>query len=264
MAQWLIFYRVSFHHTHRLREDQEYSTQSGWGGTSSLPGQHCSLLYAEDDAGRVCLNMHLIYIHFFSPSTFFLFHAVISQRWRSDTFDNSGPCGVNTGVIACRSVSLFAPISQHIGACFSLSFHRRAERNTEEGEIDTKRDEPVSPGNARHVSLFCFVRFQILKSLVEGANCHFHRNDKKISIGHKGVIMTSVKNNTEDINQCPSLTSKARGKAHLSGSPMFHSGVSSDEVCGGLIDSDLALKCHSRSGSLVRMVPMMDRLALLF
>lgn len=45
---------------------------------------------------------------------------------------------------------------------------------------------------------------------------------------------------------------------------MFHSGVSLDEVCGGLIDSDPALKCHSRSAVLVRIVPVTDRLALLF
>lgn len=44
---------------------------------------------------------------------------------------------------------------------------------------------------------------------------------------------------------------------------MFHSEVSLDEVCGDLIDSDPALKCHSRSTILVRIVPGMDRLALL-
>lgn len=44
---------------------------------------------------------------------------------------------------------------------------------------------------------------------------------------------------------------------------MFHSEVSLDEVCGGLIDSDPALKCRSRSTVLVRIVPGTDRLALL-
>lgn len=34
------------------------------GRVPALPRQHCSLLYAEPDAGRVCLNTHLIYIHF--------------------------------------------------------------------------------------------------------------------------------------------------------------------------------------------------------
>lgn len=59
----------------------------------------------------VCLNTHLIYIRFLlPPQLLFLFCSVISQRWRSDTFDNSGPRGVNTEAIARRSVSLFARI----------------------------------------------------------------------------------------------------------------------------------------------------------
>lgn len=45
---------------------------------------------------------------------------------------------------------------------------------------------------------------------------------------------------------------------------MFHPGVPLDEVCGGLIDRDPALKCHSRSTVLVSTVPGTDRLALLF
>lgn len=85
---------------------------------------------------------------------------------------------------------------------------------------------------------------------------------KKMSISHKGVIMTSEKNNREDINQFP--PGKARREAHLSSSPMFHSGVSLDKTCGGLIDSDPTLKCHSRSTVLVRTVPGTDRLASLF
>lgn len=83
-----------------------------------LPRRHCSLLYAEPDASRVCLNTHLIYIRFLLLSLlqFFLFCSVISQRWRSDTFDNSGPCGVNTAVIA---QSLCLRESTSISECLS-------------------------------------------------------------------------------------------------------------------------------------------------
>lgn len=103
----------------------------------ALPGRHCSLFCSEPDADRVCLNtpffffFFLIYIHvFFSlPASLFLaFRGVIPHRWRSDTFDNSGPCGVNTEVIACCSPSLFARICPHI----RMPFHRLADK--EEGE----------------------------------------------------------------------------------------------------------------------------------
>lgn len=101
-----------------------------------LPRRHCSLLYAEPDASRVCLNTHLIYIRFLLLSLlqfFFLFCSVISQRWRSDTFDNSGPCGVNTAVIA---QSLCLRESTSISECLSppCLFTDRQGR-----EIGTKR-----------------------------------------------------------------------------------------------------------------------------
>lgn len=84
------------------------------GRVPRLPRRHCSSLYAEPDAGRVCLNTHVIYIHFSLLLCFFFssFRGVISQRWRSDTFDNCGPCGVNTEVIACLCLLLSRTISE--------------------------------------------------------------------------------------------------------------------------------------------------------
>lgn len=113
----------------------------------ALPGRHCSSLYAEPDTSQVCLNTHLIYIYFFSPPPFFLFCRVISHRWRSDTFDNSGPCGVNTELIACSSVSLFASIYQHIRMPLS-----RPSPNRQTGGIGTNEDEVVS-----HVCVLLFL-----------------------------------------------------------------------------------------------------------
>lgn len=103
-----------------------------------LPRRHCSLLYAEPDASRVCLNTHLIYIRFLLLSLlqfFFssLFCSVISQRWRSDTFDNSGPCGVNTEVIAQR---LCLRESTSISECLSppcLFTDRQGRRLAQKG-----------------------------------------------------------------------------------------------------------------------------------
>lgn len=102
-----------------------------------LPRRHCSSLYADPDAGRVCLNMHLIYIHFSLLLCFFFpsFRGVISQRWRSDTFDNCGPCGVNTEVIACLCLLLSRTISE----CLSPRLFTDRQR----GAIGTKEGEDV-------------------------------------------------------------------------------------------------------------------------
>ncbi len=123
----------------------------------------------------------------------------------------------STQVIACCSVSLFS-INQHIRMPFSPSFHRQTERG------DWHRGSGgCEPESTEYVPLFfyCTPPVQILQHenvfLAESVNCHYHCNGKKISISHIGAIMTSMKNNTEDINQFP-LFSKAWGKAHLSSS----------------------------------------------
>lgn len=200
------------------------------GRVPRLPRRHCSSLYAEPDAGRVCLNTHVIYIHFSLLLCFFFFFprsnlAEMEVRyfwqlwtlWRQHRGDR---------------VSLFAAISHHIRMPFSPSFHGQTER----GRLAQRKVRMWDWKGwiCAIVSLFdtpfC-ADFYNIKTLflAESANCHFYCDDKKISISHKGVIITSVRNNTEDINQFPS--GKARGKAHLSSSPMFHSGVSL--VCGG-------------------------------
>lgn len=82
--------------------------------------------------------MHLIYIHLSSPiSTFppFLFSGAISRRWRSDTFDNSGPRGVNTEAIARALVPLCASIYQHINIPFT---------HMQTVETGPKKDEFIS------------------------------------------------------------------------------------------------------------------------
>lgn len=109
----------------------------------------------------VCLNMHLIYIHHLPdpptpqplPSVYFF--GAISQRWKSDTFDNCGRCGVNAAVIApprhlCRPVS---PAYQH--ASLQLApYTRRQARWSKDGlcwELE----------NNDNVLLFCFLTHYI-------------------------------------------------------------------------------------------------------
>lgn len=74
---------------------------------------------------RCCLSL---FEHVFDLYPLVLFCRVIWHRWRSDTSDNSGPCGVNRGAIARSSVSLFAAIYQHIS--LFTERHTGAQRRT--------------------------------------------------------------------------------------------------------------------------------------
>lgn len=117
-ARGSIFHTVSFHHTSRLRGYGKCSPKGWLGGCQCCLGDivlYCmlSLTPAEFVWTRI---WSISGFYFFLFSSFFLFCSVISQRWRSDTFDNSGPCGVNTAVIA---QSLCLRESTSISECLS-------------------------------------------------------------------------------------------------------------------------------------------------
>lgn len=135
---------------------------------------------------------------------FFLFSSVISQRWRSDTFDNSGPRGVNTQMIAHPSASVceYLPAYQDQDAFLLLVRpYADSQRGGGWGTRKMRLEEK------KKLSM-CFIVHNLHPlhntSSLHSANCHFHHDDEKISINHRRVIMTSVKNNTEDINQLSS------------------------------------------------------------
>lgn len=136
---------------------------------------------------QVSLNTHLIHIHF---QLFFSSSIVISQRWRSDSFDNSGPRGVNTKPIAPLRVFVCSYLAQHSGTSFYICIFTESERQIGYGG----KNNAVSPKATEYVPIVIFFFFLLLFTICSDfnniktlflANCHFHDGDEKMSNSHK-------------------------------------------------------------------------------
>lgn len=183
MTLCLIFHTLSFHHTYRLRGEGKYSPTEGCQCCLGDIVLYCrlSLTPAEFVWTRIWSISTLFFFYFFSPLVF-LFCSVISQRWRSDTFDSSGPCGVNTEAIApslCLRVS--TSISERLSLCLftGRQTDRGREIGTEEDEV-FRRDERVRLRVLLHIIRVNFIKTRSSRRFHE---FHIFRwDDKKISI----------------------------------------------------------------------------------
>lgn len=153
-----------------------------------LPRRHCSLLYAEPDASRVCLNTHLIYIRFLLLSLlqfFFVLFCNLAEMevryfwqlgtlWRQHSGDSAEP--------------LFARVYQHIGVPLSpVSFHRQTGKGDWHKKGEKRRwdfEHAVAEGGAS-----CFIARYL---------CHFFFKQKLKPVLFQG---TQMANFTKDTHQ---------------------------------------------------------------
>lgn len=121
-------------HTASLRRNKEMEGRRESEGeklrrfsSRRCPGNIFLCFVPSPNADWVCVNT-LFFSFFYLYPLFSLylwaFHRVIPHRWRSDTFDNSGPRGVDTEVIACCCPSLSAAICPQI----RMPLHRLADK----------------------------------------------------------------------------------------------------------------------------------------
>lgn len=160
-------------------------TQRGKRSVPALPRRHCSLLYAEPRRQQSLIQpaFDLYPLSFFLPLLlhFFVPHYNLGDggQIRLTTLDLVAS---THEAITRRSVPLFAAISRRASECL-FTDRRRDWHRWRSG---------CEPESGEHVPL-CFIvhhqhRLYNIKKLLlaKRANCHFHWDDKKISINHKG------------------------------------------------------------------------------
>lgn len=184
--------RGSFHSiisSHQQTEGiWEMLTKRLTGRLPVLPRRHCSLLYAEPDASRVCLNTHLIYIRFLLLSLLQFFFVLLCNLaemevryfwqlgtlWRQHSGDSAEP--------------LFARVYQHIGVPLSpVSFHRQTGKGDWHKKGEKRRwdfEHAVAEGGAS-----CFIARYL---------CHFFLKQKLKPVLFQGTQMVNF---TKDTHQ---------------------------------------------------------------